>query len=106
MNHAKEHRGLADMSDETIEKGHQEQKRYQSRFRQIRFFEKRRLAMRAACRRSRHPDIISEIRKIEDEKPKISENSPRKRKEAEDHEAQRDAKKKRREEAVCFPNER
>jgi len=46
--------GLADMSNETIEKGHQEQKWYQSRFRQIRFFEKRRLTIRAASGVHKH----------------------------------------------------
>jgi hypothetical protein len=49
--------GLADKSDETIEKGHQTLKNLRERFRGISSYEQREVCIRRELRRSRSPEI-------------------------------------------------
>jgi hypothetical protein len=53
--------GLADKSDEAIEKGHQEWKRLQERFCQIRNFEQQQKCTVRAWRRQQHYSIVATV---------------------------------------------
>ena len=71
--------GLADKSDETIEKGHQEWKRLRQRFWRITNFEVREKAMVTAWRRRKHPNIQQALAKFRSQLPRQSPNSKRER---------------------------
>jgi hypothetical protein len=57
--------GLADKSDETIEKGHQTLKHLRERFRGISWYEQRETCIRRELRRGRSPEIQQHIDKYE-----------------------------------------
>ena len=57
--------GLADKSDETIEKAHQTLKELRDRYRRITSYEARETCIRRELRRSRSPEILNLITKFE-----------------------------------------
>jgi hypothetical protein len=68
--------GLADKSDETIEKGHQTLKLLRDRFRGVTSYEMREACIRCELRRSRSPEIQRHIDRYE---ARIKQNEGNKR---------------------------
>jgi hypothetical protein len=81
--------GLADKSDERIEKGHQEWKRLQDRFRRIQKFEKRQKCIMKAWRRRRHHSIILAIEEFKSKRTKHGCSSHRAKDESRREESRR-----------------
>ena len=72
--------GLADKSDEAIEKGHQEWKRLHDRFCRMRNFQQQQKCIVRAWRRQQHHSIVAAVAKFESKRPKHSTTTDRKKK--------------------------
>ena len=72
--------GLADKSDEAIEKGHQGWKRLQDRFCRIRNFEQQQTCIVRAWRQRRHYSVVAAVAEFELKRPKHSCTTNRKKK--------------------------
>jgi hypothetical protein len=74
--------GLADKTDEYVEKGHQYWKSYQAKYCRMVDFRQQQLAIRNSERKSRHPRVSLETSKMKQQKGKHSLDTNRKRKAA------------------------
>jgi hypothetical protein len=88
--------GLADKSDETIEKGHQEWKTYQQRYARVGNFQQQQLAIRKAWKRGRHPRIRQAATKVAVKIGAHSKQTSRKRAAEENKQATIEIKKEKR----------